>query len=206
MAKKEKGRLQNGKSLRNDLASRIGGKAGRNVKDREISSNPLARSLSVKMKSKSLPIVKNGPGPRRPPLKPSVKDSMKTAARNSREESPLLGELKIKNTSQPTLLRIHNLEKGTSVFDVRKIMEKIGIVRSVILKEFKRTATAEVFFADEKNCPTAMKLLDGRKADGHVLACGVTSKSALLSKDQFDQLSKTMRKPFDGTVWDRDLS
>lgn len=201
MAKKEKTRVHGGKSLKNDLAGRIGKRAG-SVGSRE-RLNPLAQSLSIKMKSKLVPRASsktpNGPKPTRAVKKPLLRPP-------PTKENIELGELKIKNTSLPTLLRIHNLDKGTSVFDVRKIMEKVGRVRSVILKEFKRTSTAEIFFADEKDCPTAMKLLDGRKADGHILACGVATKSALLNKEEFEHLSRTLRKPFDGTVWDKDLS
>ncbi len=79
-----------------------------------------------------------------------------------------------KGASQPTFLRIKNLQPGVTELDIVEIMWRYGTVLQVmtkesVTKEFGRSVTAELFYLDDDSMWKAKRALDGVKADNRIL-------------------------------------
>jgi hypothetical protein len=76
----------------------------------------------------------------------------------------------IKNTAQKQVLRVVNLENGTSSADLETVLKDIGPIQSVTVKDLASgSTTGEVIFKNFEHLKKAHERLNGVVADGRVV-------------------------------------
>lgn len=94
--------------------------------------------------------------------------------------------LKIKNASNPSFLKIKNLEYGTSTSDLRTVLENIGKIKSLKIKDLESgSSIAEVSFISETSLQKAHNQLNGAIADGRNLKTEITNDSEINQPVQY---------------------
>ncbi|CCH43568.1 Polyadenylate-binding protein [Wickerhamomyces ciferrii] len=88
--------------------------------------------------------------------------------------------LKIKNASNPKFLKIKNLEYGTSINDLRTVLESIGKTKLIRINDLESgSSMAEVAFSSESILETAHIQLNGALADGRKLRTEISNESEI---------------------------
>jgi len=103
--------------------------------------------------------------------------------------------LKIKNASNPIFLKIKNLEYGTTVSDLKVVLDSIGKTKIVRIKDLESgSAVAEVVFTQESSLDKAHRQLNGAIADGRKLKTEITNESEISNIENYSKPTSRLRR------------